>query len=188
MADLTEAQRLMVEDGLPADLILPPEQRAASWKGKRLRSTNTFAEPKRPTKDEDPATKALRKELAAAEEAKKAARFARLNQLKQETTMSKTPKKAATTKKAAKKTPRKAAPKADKAAHSASGATKGIRPGSKLETIVGLLRRPQGCTTADVLKATEWPAVSMPQQAKAAGLTLRKEKKDGVTVYYADAA
>ena len=51
----------------------------------------------------------------------------------------------------------------------------GVRPGSKLETIVGLLKRPEGCTTAEVLKATGWPSVSMPQQARAAGLKLSKE-------------
>src|ERR1035437_6542130 len=51
-----------------------------------------------------------------------------------------------------------------------------IRPGSKVEIIAGLLKRPEGCTTADVLQATGWPAVSMPAQAKAAGLTLTKEK------------
>jgi Protein of unknown function (DUF3489) len=68
----------------------------------------------------------------------------------------------------------------------ASGAAKdGVRPGSKLALIVGLLRRPKGCTTKQVLEATGWPAVSMPQQAKAAGLTLQKEKVDGVTVYRA---
>lgn len=60
-----------------------------------------------------------------------------------------------------------------------------VRPGSKLETIVKLLTREEGCTTADVLKATGWPSVSMPQQAKAAGLTLHKEKAGGVTRYRA---
>ena len=60
-----------------------------------------------------------------------------------------------------------------------------VRAGSKLELIVGLLKRPDGCTTADVLKATGWPAVSMPQQARSAGLTLKKEKVDGVTRYSA---
>lgn len=60
-----------------------------------------------------------------------------------------------------------------------------VRAGSKLETIVKLLKREEGCTTADVLKATGWPSVSMPQQAKAAGLQLLKEKKGGVTVYRA---
>lgn len=63
----------------------------------------------------------------------------------------------------------------------------GVRPGSKLEAIVGLLTRPEGCTTKDVLAATGWPSVSMPQQAKAAGLTLRKEKVGGVTRYSAAA-
>jgi hypothetical protein len=62
---------------------------------------------------------------------------------------------------------------------------KAVRPGSKLETIVALLTRAGGCTTKDILEATEWPAVSVPQQARAAGLKLRKEKRDGVTYYSA---
>lgn len=66
-----------------------------------------------------------------------------------------------------------------------AAASKGIRPGTKLEAIVSLLCRPKGCTTKDVLKETGWPAVSMPAQAKAAGLKLRKEKIDGVTHYFA---
>lgn len=63
--------------------------------------------------------------------------------------------------------------------------TTGARPGSKVELVAKLLQRPQGCTTADVLKATGWPSVSMPQQAKAAGLTLKKEKDGKVTRYRA---
>jgi len=59
------------------------------------------------------------------------------------------------------------------------------KKGSKLEIIIGLLKRKEGCTTADVLKATGWPAVSMPQQAKAAGLKLKKEKDGKVTRYRA---
>lgn len=58
-----------------------------------------------------------------------------------------------------------------------------IRPGSKLETVAKLLMREGGCTTAEVLKATGWPSVSMPQQAKAAGLTLAKAKDGKVTRY-----
>ncbi len=61
-----------------------------------------------------------------------------------------------------------------------------VRPGSKAAAIVGLLQRPEGCTTADVLNATDWPAVSMPQQAKAAGLKLRTEKEGRVTRYWAE--
>jgi hypothetical protein len=60
----------------------------------------------------------------------------------------------------------------------------GVREGSKLAAIVGLLQRPGGCTSADVLKATEWPSVSMPQQAKAAGITLVTEKEGRVTRYW----
>ncbi len=88
-------------------------------------------------------------------------------------------KKASERKKAAKAKARTPA-----ARKPASGASKGIRPGSKLEIVVGLLKRPEGCTAADVLKATEWPAVSMPQQARAAGLTLRQEKDGKVTRYW----
>lgn len=61
----------------------------------------------------------------------------------------------------------------------------GARAGSKVEIIAGLLKRPEGCTTADVLKITGWPSVSMPAQAKAAGLTLQKEKDGSVTRYRA---
>lgn len=64
-----------------------------------------------------------------------------------------------------------------------------VRAGSKLAKVVALLTRSEGCTTLDVLKATEWPSVSMPQMAKSAGLNLRKEKKPGeLTRYYGTAA
>lgn len=63
--------------------------------------------------------------------------------------------------------------------------SKEVRRGSKLETIVKLLTREGGCTAKEVLAATDWPAVSMPQQARAAGIKLRKEKRDGVTHYSA---
>lgn len=61
----------------------------------------------------------------------------------------------------------------------------GARPGSKLALIVDLLKRKTGTTTKEVLEKTGWPSVSMPQQATAAGIKLRKEKIDGVTRYYA---
>lgn len=62
-----------------------------------------------------------------------------------------------------------------------------VRPGSKLEKVVKLLQRPGGTTTAEVLKATGWPTVSMPQQASAAGITLKTEKEGNATRYW-DAA
>lgn len=63
-----------------------------------------------------------------------------------------------------------------------------IRPGSKLETVAKLLTRANGCTTKDVLDATGWPTVSMPQQAKAAGLVLKTEKDGRVTRYRGEPA
>lgn len=55
---------------------------------------------------------------------------------------------------------------------------------SKVHVIGDLLKRPEGCTTTDVLAATGWPSVSMPAQAKLAGLVLRKEKVGKITTYY----
>jgi hypothetical protein len=77
--------------------------------------------------------------------------------------------------------------KAHKPGKAKAAKAKGAKKsGTKLEMIVALLKRKQGCTTKDVLDATGWPAVSMPQQAKAAGLKLRKEKAKGEpTRYYA---
>lgn len=70
----------------------------------------------------------------------------------------------------------------------AERAEQGPRAGSKTEVVANLLKRPEGCTTKDVLTATGWPTVSMPQQAKAAGLTLRKEKDGKVSRYFGAAA
>ncbi len=66
-----------------------------------------------------------------------------------------------------------------------SGTTKTPRGESKTGIVAALLKRKSGCTCAEVLAATEWPTVSMPAMAKAAGLSLRKEKTKGeVTRYY----
>lgn len=64
--------------------------------------------------------------------------------------------------------------------------TRAIRPGSKLATIVAMLTRPEGCSQEEVLAATGWPTVSMPQQARAAGLVLIKRRVYGRTRYYAE--
>ena len=91
---ITRAQQMLIEDGLPPELALATEaERKAEWKGVKLTKPKDL---KVPAKDEDPATKALRKEIAAADEKKKAERLARLKQLKQEGQM-------ATKKKPAKK-------------------------------------------------------------------------------------
>lgn len=89
---------------------------------------------------------------------------------------------------AAKPAPARRVKKKPQAKRSAARTTKaspqGIRPGTKLAIVAGLLQRAKGTTTAEVLKATGWPSVSMPQQAKAASITLKQEKDGKVTRYW----
>ena len=61
---------------------------------------------------------------------------------------------------------------------------KAPRGQSKTAMVGQMLLDPRGCTTADILKATGWPSVSVPAQAKAVGLGLRKEKDGSVTRYF----
>lgn len=78
-------------------------------------------------------------------------------------------KKAATKKKAAK----------------AKTARKSTGPrGEKTLAVKALLQRAKGCTRADILTATGWPAVSVQAMAKACGLKLRKEKEKGKPTTY----
>jgi len=58
------------------------------------------------------------------------------------------------------------------------------RQKTKTDLIKNLLLRTKGCTTAEVLKATGWPSVSMPYQAKAVGLKLRKDKVGNISRYF----
>lgn len=55
---------------------------------------------------------------------------------------------------------------------------------TKRDLAADLLRRPEGCTTQDILTATGWPAVSVPAIARASGLNLRQEKTGRVTTYF----
>lgn len=103
----------------------------------------------------------------------------------------KSPPKAAPAKQSAPAAAKKAT-KASKAPRKAKGAQRapkatsaGPRPGTKTALVADMLRRPEGCTAAEVMAACSWPAVSMPQQAKAAGLKLRKEKDGKVSRYWA---
>lgn len=59
-----------------------------------------------------------------------------------------------------------------------------VRPGSKLAIVVGLLTREGGCTAKEILEQCGWPTVSVPQQARAAGLSLRKVKDGKVSRYF----
>jgi hypothetical protein len=61
----------------------------------------------------------------------------------------------------------------------------GPRKGSALAKVAGMLRRPGGCTREQVLKATKWSAVSMQQQAKAAGVKLKIDKSERPFTYRA---
>ena len=97
------------------------------------------------------------------------------------TTTKKTAKPAAKAK-ASSKPKAKAAAKAKPSLAGESGP--GPRAGSKTAIVAQLLQRQEGCTNAEVLEATKWPTVSMNQQAKAAGLVLKKEKLKGQPTRY----
>jgi Protein of unknown function (DUF3489) len=92
------------------------------------------------------------------------------------------PLKAATTETTMSKKTKTKKPARTKAPAKTNG--EGPRAGSKTELVAGMLKRKDGCTGAEVLKATGWPTVSMPAQAKAAGLKLRKEKAKGEPTRY----
>jgi hypothetical protein len=96
----------------------------------------------------------------------------------------KTPKKK-TVKKAVKKLAKKAKRVAKKKKPAEPvRAAQDLRAGSKVAMIAAMLQAPGGCTVKEVLAATGWPSVSMPQQAKAAGLELRKESTSEGNRYY----
>jgi hypothetical protein len=61
----------------------------------------------------------------------------------------------------------------------------GPRKGSALAKVAGMLRRPKGVTRKEVLAATGWTAVSMQQQAKAAGMKLKINKSERPFTYRA---
>jgi hypothetical protein len=68
-------------------------------------------------------------------------------------------------------------------AHSARPA-----PGGKLQTIIALLRRPEGALISDLMAATGWQAHSIRGAMAGAirkkhGLTIISEKTDGVRTY-----
>jgi hypothetical protein len=73
--ELTPAQQMMVDDGMPANFFLSPEERQAAWKGVRCKPTAEMKFGKPAKKDEDPGTAAVRKQVAEAEAAKKKAKL-----------------------------------------------------------------------------------------------------------------
>lgn len=202
MPELTPGQRLMVEDGLPAELILSPAERKAAWVGINLTKPRDL---KAPPKNEDPATRALRKEMARAEEQKKAERFARLRQLKteQETKAmtTKTAKKApvkTTAAKAPKTTARKPAAKragkppaaVDNARTPAGARPDGLRAGSKQAVMLDMVLAPNGATEAEICKKLGWKKcrVTLKRVCEKVGVTLLTSKVDDKTVFTATRA
>lgn len=197
MPELTPGQRMMVEDGLPAELILTDEERRAAWKGRKLTKPRDL---KAPPKDEDPATRALRKEIARADERKKAERLARLKDLKpkqpkQETDMTtKTTAKKAAPKAAKKpagkpatKTPRKGKAAAENARTPAGARPDGLRPGSKQAQMLDMVLAPTGATEAEICRALGWKKcrVTLKRVCEKVGATLVATKNDGTTVFTA---
>lgn len=174
----------MVEDGLPPELILTPEERRAGWVAElkeqrakaQIKETDEMKTNTQPSKADQ--VKGLRERRSEAKGSNPDSPFHRL--MPKAAKMPKKADRAGTGAKAA-----KAKARAPVSGKPASGPDKAVRPGSKLEIVVGLLTRKGGCTSADILEATEWPAVSVPQQARAAGLTLRQEKDGKVTRYWA---
>jgi Holliday junction resolvasome RuvABC ATP-dependent DNA helicase subunit len=73
----------------------------------------------------------------------------------------------------------------DPAPRAGTGGASRTKGGNKTEVIAALLRREDGCTSEEVLRATGWTAVSMPQQAKQAGIVLRIDKSRKPFRYYA---
>jgi hypothetical protein len=91
---------------------------------------------------------------------------------------------AVTNKPKTKKSSTKAAKPAAKAKTVKAKGNGHTRTGTKMEVIRGLLTRKSGCTSDEVMKLCGWPSVSMPAQAKALGLKLRKEKIKGERTRY----
>lgn len=58
------------------------------------------------------------------------------------------------------------------------------RPGSKAYQIGQMLLRPEGATGPEVCQAMGWPRVSMPAQARAAGLEVYSQRTGRVVRYY----
>jgi hypothetical protein len=100
------------------------------------------------------------------------------------------PKKGKASKRAtpSKKTP-KPAPKAKPARPGKAGKEKGVREGSKTETILELLKRPGGVTSKELMKATGWQPHSVRgflsgTVGKKMGLTVTSAKgEDGERTY-----
>jgi len=62
------------------------------------------------------------------------------------------------------------------------------RPGSKAHRIGEMLLRPEGVTGREICSEMGWPSVSIPAQARAAGLTVTSQRMGRTVRYYAQVA
>lgn len=60
----------------------------------------------------------------------------------------------------------------------------GAAPKAGKAALIGEMLLKGGVTAKEFCEAIGWPSISVPAQAKMVGLTLRKEKVDGVTKYW----
>lgn len=141
----TKMQQMMVEDGFPAELLLDDAARRADWKGVRL---TRAMDPRPARKVEDPATAALRREIAKADQQKKAERLARLRELKEQHK----PKEAdmAAKKTKAKKTTAKKA----KAARPTAQVNARTPVNEVVEKIARMMQRKNGASMQEMVDAT----------------------------------
>lgn len=204
-ARIEAAAKAMAADGAPDAInrnktMTPEEIEAAEKRAARVTTKaaeRKVANPKEPTgravlpASVEPAGRAI---LADNKKRERAATKARLDALKESTKAPAKPAAAAqessvttkttTAKKATPKT-RKGSTKSAARRPVKSTTTRAASGKTKTQLIADMLRRPGGCTTAEVLKATGWPSVSMPQQAKLVGIKLIKKKDGKVTRYSA---
>lgn len=191
---------------LPDYLKISEEDRAKAWEDN---PPKPFIAPAITTRD-DPAVAQIKADIQNRVELKKAARFAKLKAKTADQTyrpgMRWCPKRCAfITDSPSKKerktmselenntetkvpTPKKKKTNGAKKTAKKKVAAKPKKPKkegpSKTAIVARLLQRQNGCTSAEVLEATNWPAVSMPAIAKAAKLKLRKEKEPGKPTRY----
>lgn len=189
-ASSTWTRNAVGDTGIPDFLRIPQEQRNATWEKNPPKSMPAF---ERPARDGSDADKAVREKfLAEQAEAKKIKTSARISKMKARAEEGKpgpgmrwdtrTSRFVPEHVLATKSNPVEEVAMAKKA--KAKKATSKPRGSNKTGIVADLLKRKDGCTSAEVLKATSWPAVSMPAMAKAAGLKLRKEKVKGEPTRY----
>lgn len=196
-SDVLTAEQAATQDGLPETFIRKPGQKAKplSPEGQKRAEAAAAASPPSVEAKQDSMREALRTAKAEQKAVKATARKAKA-QAAAEGKLTAMPLEGKAAEKLIKKM-RKQKPEPvvtmqveaveAKPARKAKGNAKPAgSKGSKVALIGTLLARKQGCTRADVLQATGWPAVSMQQQAKALGVKLKVQKLPGeVSRYYA---